>query len=223
MASSQASCRTRNVWWEINTAFLSKFTHSKNDLIYRNIVTLKPEYSGLVSWSLMSYCLKVAWALVCLDDTCTCLRLRALWFGNEPRENAWGLGWPENTKLARTSLQSLYQNFPYAFRCDFLASEAITNCCPFSGFSLDQDDEDKDEREAHEENFQIPSLKEKESAENNGARGRRASHFYGHVTKQGEDTSEGNKKNGGTKIRPPKPRWTNSCEDCDLQTRRSCR
>ncbi|KAJ7337078.1 regulator of G-protein signaling [Desmophyllum pertusum] len=78
-----------------------------------------------------------------------------------------------------------------------------------SGFSLGQDDEDKDEREAHEENFQIPSLKEKESAENNGARGRRASHFYGHVTKQGEDTSEGNKKNGGTKIRPPKPRGFN--------------
>lgn len=75
----------------------------------------------------------------------------------------------------------------------------------FSGFSLGQDDEDKDEREAFEENITIPNLKkvEQESFER---RGRRASHFYGHMTKRGDETLDGNRTNMGTKIRPPKPR-----------------
>lgn len=87
-----------------------------------------------------------------------------------------------------------------------------TSCSGFFslGFSLGQDDEDKDEREARDDDIEIPSLKDYErEMEILNARGRRASHFYGHVTRQGDDTSEGNKKLAGVKIRPPKPRWTN--------------
>lgn len=39
------------------------------------------------------------------------------------------------------------------------------------------------------------------------ARSKRFTHFYGHVTRQGDDASEGNKKLTGIKMRPPKPRW----------------
>ena len=76
----------------------------------------------------------------------------------------------------------------------------------FSGFSFVEDDDDKDEeREALEENIKIPSLKETEQE----VRERRASHYYGYVTKQGDDTLDGNKAKMETKIRPPKPRLVN--------------
>ena len=75
----------------------------------------------------------------------------------------------------------------------------------FSGFSFGQDDEDNDEREAYEDNIKILSLKEKEK-ENLDMRDRRASHFYGHLSKRGGDASDGNTENMGIKIRPPKPR-----------------
>ena len=75
------------------------------------------------------------------------------------------------------------------------------------GFSLGQDDEDKEEREALDDEFEIPSLKDHErETEVLYAKERRASHFYGHLTKQGEDESESNRKMTGIKIRPPKPR-----------------
>lgn len=77
----------------------------------------------------------------------------------------------------------------------------------FLGFSFGQEEEDKDELEAREENFQIPSLKDQQEMENYGSRNRRASHFYGQVTREGGETSEGKGKNMGNKIRPPKPRY----------------
>ena len=39
------------------------------------------------------------------------------------------------------------------------------------------------------------------------AKNRRASHFYGHLTRQGDDMSEGMKKITGAKKMPPKPRY----------------
>ena len=75
----------------------------------------------------------------------------------------------------------------------------------FSGFSLGQDDEDDDEREAYEDNIKILNLKEKKQ-ENPNRRERRASHFYGHPTKRGDDAFDEKTGNMGQKIRPPKPR-----------------
>ena len=83
----------------------------------------------------------------------------------------------------------------------------ITNCCLPSGFSLGQGDEDEDESEAVDNDFVIPSLRDYEKEkEIMNARRKRPSHFYGHVTRQGDDASEGNKKLTGIKMRPPKPR-----------------
>lgn len=75
----------------------------------------------------------------------------------------------------------------------------------FSGFSFGQDDEDKDEREALEDEIEIPSLKQKQQQDFD-SRGRRPSHFYGHVTKGGGVKSDANKGILTTKIRPPKPK-----------------
>ena len=84
----------------------------------------------------------------------------------------------------------------------------ITNCCLPSGFSLGQGDEDEDESDAVGNDFVIPSLRDYEKEkEILNARSKRPSHFYGHVTRQDDDASEGNKKLTGIKMRPPKPRW----------------
>ena len=53
--------------------------------------------------------------------------------------------------------------------------------------------------------MKIPSLKETEK-ENLDRRERRASHFYGRMTKRDSEALDGNKGNMGIKIRPPKPR-----------------
>ena len=90
----------------------------------------------------------------------------------------------------------------------------ITNCCLPSGFSLGQGDEDEDESEAVGNDFVIPSLRDYEKEkEILNARSKRPSHFYGHVTRQDDDASEGNKKLTGIKMRPPKPRWGGSDND----------
>lgn len=92
----------------------------------------------------------------------------------------------------------------------------ITNCCLPSGFSLAQGDEDEDEREAVGNDFVIPSLRDYEKEkEILHARSKRPTHFYGHVTRQDDDASEGNKKRTGIKMRPPKPRWGGGGSDND--------
>lgn len=86
----------------------------------------------------------------------------------------------------------------------------------FSGFSYGLDDDDEDEQEAHEENFEIPSLKDQQQA-GNIQQNMRASHFYGPVTKVGGDASEERGFGEGKHVRPPRPRCFNDVLHSNLQ------
>ncbi|XP_068697043.1 regulator of G-protein signaling protein-like [Montipora foliosa] len=78
------------------------------------------------------------------------------------------------------------------------------------GISLGQDDEDKEEVEALNEEFKIPSLRDHVKAlEELNAKKRRMSHFYGQASNHGEETPEAKKKTTSTKMRTPKPRSFN--------------
>lgn len=100
------------------------------------------------------------------------------------------------TRLARTwvSLEIVIQINAYLLSVGFISL----------GFSFGLEDEDEDEREANEENFDLPSLKDKQPE--NTQQNRRASHFYGHAIRFGEDAFEERAKGKSKSIRPPKPR-----------------